>query len=115
MYQPKNKIPQLRREVVLKNIKPFTKAHIASRFSEAQNMLVFDLLEKLLDREPTARDYDNIERVQSFKHDGEDVYYCGVKIGKLVIGGDKNMFLSLLKRKDIYAYFVPDNGLEDSF
>lgn len=66
MYQPKNKIPQLRREVVLKNIKPFTKTHIASRFAEAQNMLVFDLLEKLLDREPTARDYDNIERVQSF-------------------------------------------------
>ncbi|WP_346854587.1 hypothetical protein [uncultured Draconibacterium sp.] len=114
MYQPKNKIPQLRREVVLKNIKPFTKEHIASRFTEAQNMLIFDLLEILLDREPNDKDYDNIERVQSFNHDGEDVYYCGVKIGKLVIGGDKDMFMSLLKRQDIYAYFIPEGkSLED--
>lgn len=54
MHPPKNKIPHLRREIYLKDIKPFSKEHIASRFTEAQNMLVFDLLEILLDREPNG-------------------------------------------------------------
>lgn len=110
MHPPKNKIPHLRREVVLKEIKPFTKAHIASRFEEANKMLIFDLLQFMLDREPTADDFDNIERVESFEHDGEDVFYCGFKIGKLELGGDKDMLESLLKLEDIYAWFTFDEA-----
>lgn len=72
MHLHKNKIPPLLRKVILKDIKPFTKEHIAVRFEEANKMLIFDLLQHLLQREPTAGDFDNIERVPSFKYDSLD-------------------------------------------
>jgi hypothetical protein len=109
MHSPKTKIPRLRREVYLKDIKPFSKENIAIRFEEANKMLIFDLLQQMLLREPNADDYVNIERVRNFEHDGDDVYYCGVKIGKLELGGDKDMLESFLKLKDIYAWFTPED------
>lgn len=108
MNPNKQHIPNISREVYLKYIKPFTKKALASRFELAKRMVISDLLQYLLQHEPTQSDFETIELEDSMEHDGEDVYYCSVKIGKLMVGGNKNMLKSLLKMKNIYVFFTPE-------
>jgi hypothetical protein len=108
MNPNKRNIPNITREVYLKHIVPFTKEALASRFELAKRMVISDLLQHLLQHEPAQSDFETIELVDSMKHDGDDVYYCSVKIGKLVVGGNKNMLKSLLKMKNIYVFFTPE-------
>jgi hypothetical protein len=108
MNPNKRNIPDFSQEVDLKDLEPVTKEKIASRFEEAQDMVIIDLLHHLLQREPKVQDFDSLERVQSMVHDGEDVYYCDIKIGKLIMGGTKDKLESLLAMKDIYIFFIPE-------
>jgi len=108
MNPNKQHIPNISREVYLKNIKPFTKKALASRFELAKRMVISDLLQHLLQHEPTQSDFETIELEDSMEHDGEDVYYCSVKIGKLIVGGNKDMLKSLLKMENIYVFFTPE-------
>lgn len=108
MNSDKRYLPNISREVRLQHIKPFTKKNIAARFELAKKMLISELLQHLLQREPVALDFETIELVDSMEHDGDDVYYCSVKIGKLILGGNKDMQESLIKMKNIYAFFIPE-------
>lgn len=108
MNSDKKYLPNISHEVKLEHIVPFTKKNIAVRFEKAKSMVVSDLLQHLLLREPLASDFKTIELVDSMEHNGDDVYYCNVKIGKLFLGGDEDMLESLLEMKNIHAFFTPE-------
>lgn len=108
MNPNKKSIQEFSQEVDLKDLVPATKEKIAIRFEEAQDMVIVDLLQHLLQREPKVKDFENIERVQSMVHDGEDVYYCDIKIGKITLGGTEDKLESLLRMENIYAFFIPE-------
>ncbi len=108
MNSDKRYLPNISREVKLQHIVPFTKENIAARFEDAKKMVISDLLRHLLKREPKSSDFETMELVPSMVHNGDDVYYCSVKIGKLILGGNNDMLESLLKMKNIYAFFTPE-------
>ena len=108
MYPIKRNIPEFTQEVYFKNMEPVTKEKIANCFNAAQETVIFKLLHHLLQRIPLTSDFESLERVQSMVHYGEDVYYCDIKIGKLILGGTKDKLKSFLAMKDIYVFFVPE-------
>ncbi|WP_163322998.1 hypothetical protein [Draconibacterium mangrovi] len=112
MEPPKQSLPKIVREVKLKEVlckKKVTKAEIYALFKETENSVLYELLTVLLGRESISKDIELIELEEyEGKETGNYVYYCGVKIGRLLLGGPGNMLMSIISMKDVFYSFYPD-------
>lgn len=112
MKPPKRRIPTIIKEDRLKGVmckEHVTKAEIYSKFQETENLVLYELLGILLNREPLMPDIELIELEQyTGEETGSNVYYCGVKIGRLILGGPGDMLESIIKLENIFFSFYPD-------
>lgn len=117
MNPPKRNIPEIVKEVRLKEVvamKPLRKESIQAKFDDTQKAVLDDLLFYMLDREPLSRDFGLINLVEyTGEETGNYVYFCDVRIGRLITGGPNNFLESMLELKDIFIYFYPDEEYKD--
>ncbi|MCU4174879.1 hypothetical protein [Carboxylicivirga sp. N1Y90] len=78
-------------------------------FNIAENLVLMRLLSQLLNRIPSDDDYEmlSFEEYDEEYETGRIVFFCEVKIGKLIMGGTKDYLECLLSGEDIFMAFYP--------
>ncbi len=106
------KLTVIQEEVQLKEImvqNTVSKQAIVAAFDSAEKLVVDELLCQLLNRSPLNADYEMLSFVEykDKKETGRYVYFCDVRIGKLLMGGTNDYLQCLLSGEDIFFRFHP--------
>ena len=106
------KLTVIQEEVQLKEImtqNTVSKQVIIAAFNSAKKLVLKKLLYQLLDKNPLKSDYEMLSFLdyKNEKEAGQYVYFCEVRIGKLIMGGSNDYLQCLLSGKDIYYSFYP--------
>ncbi|MCU4165604.1 hypothetical protein [Carboxylicivirga caseinilyticus] len=86
-----------------------TKQSIMNAFDTAEEQVLEQLLMQLLNRKPSKEDYEmlSFEEYKNEDETGKFIFFCEVKIGKLLMGGTMDYLECLLSGEGIIVSFYP--------
>nr|WP_321454207.1 hypothetical protein [uncultured Carboxylicivirga sp.] len=106
------KLTIIQEEVQLKDFlksSNVTKQSIMNTFDNAEEQVLEQLLIQLLNRKPSKEDYEmlSFEEYKNEDETGKFIFFCEVKIGKLLVGGTKDYLECLMSGEGVMFGFFP--------
>jgi len=106
------KLTTIHEEVRLKHFyssSSVSKQEIMDAFNTAEELVLEKLLWQLLNRKPSKEDYEmlSFEEYKNEDETGKFIFFCEVKIGKLLMGGTLDYLECLMSGEGVMFRFYP--------